>query len=45
MSDNGKTPGRPVDPGESWTPARLLILGFATLGTALLFLYFVSPFP
>lgn len=45
MSDSGKTPGRPVDAGENWTPAKLLVLGFVTLGSALVFLYFVSPFP
>jgi len=45
VSDSGKTPGRPVDAGENWTPAKLLVLGFVTLGSALVFLYFVSPFP
>ena len=46
MSDNsGKTPGRPVDPGEAWSLEKLIVLGVVTLGTFLVFIYFVSPFP
>jgi hypothetical protein len=46
MSDRevaGKTPGRPVDPGEAWTLEKLIILGAVTLGSFLIFIYFVSP--
>ena len=36
MSDNsGKTPGRPVDPGEAWSLEKLIVLGVVTLGTFL----------
>lgn len=48
MSDRenaGKTPGRPIDPGESWTLEKLIVLGVVTLGSFLVFIYFVSPFP
>lgn len=46
MSDNsGKTPGRPVDPGEAWTLERLIVIGVITLGGFLIFIYSVSPFP
>ncbi len=45
MSDGGKTPGRPVDPGEAWTLDKLIVLGVITLGSFLVFIYFASPFP
>lgn len=46
MSDNpGKTPGRPVDPGEAWTLEKLIGLVVITLGSFLVFIYFVSPSP
>jgi hypothetical protein len=45
VSDSGKTPGRPVDPGENWTLDKLMIVGILTLGSFLVFIYFVSPFP
>lgn len=46
MSDSsGKTPGRPVDPGEAWSLEKLIVLGVITLGSFLVFIYFVSPFP
>ncbi len=46
MSENSlKTPGRPVDPGEPWTLEKLLLLIVLTLGSFLVFIYFISPFP
>lgn len=42
---SGKTPGRPVDPGESWTFPKLVLIGVLTLGGFLIFIYNVSPFP
>ena len=48
MSDRenaGKTPGRPIDPGEAWTLEKLILLGVVTLGSFLVFIYFVSPTP
>ncbi len=41
---SGKTPGRPIDPGESWTLEKLIVLGVVTLGSFLIFIYSVSPF-
>ncbi|NUP04886.1 MAG: hypothetical protein HOW73_02370 [Polyangiaceae bacterium] len=48
MSDRelaGKTPGRPIDPGDAWSLEKLILLGIVTLGSFLIFIYFVSPFP
>ena len=44
MSDaSGKTPGRPLDPGEPWSLDKLILLTVVTLGTFLIFIYNVSP--
>ncbi|MFO0553898.1 MAG: hypothetical protein U0271_36280 [Polyangiaceae bacterium] len=40
-----KTPGRPVDPGENWPLSKLIVICAVTLGSALVFLYFISPTP
>lgn len=45
MSQSGKTPGRPVDPGEAWTLDKLIMLTIVTLGGFLVFIYYVSPTP
>ncbi len=47
MSDRTslKTPDRPADPGEAWPLEKLIVLGVAVLGSFLVFIYFVSPFP
>ena len=45
VSESGKTPGRPVDPGENWTLDKLILVGIVTLGSFLVFIYFASPFP
>ena len=46
MSDyenTGKTPGRPIDPGEAWTLEKLILIGVITLGSFLTLIYLVSP--
>lgn len=40
---SGKTPGKPVDPYESWTLEKLIVLGVVTLGSFLIFIYSISP--
>lgn len=39
----GKTPGKPIDPGEAWTLEKLIVLGVITLGSFLVFIYSISP--
>jgi hypothetical protein len=43
IEGSGKTPGRPVDPGAAWTLEKLIMLLVLTLGSFLIFIYFVSP--
>ncbi len=43
IEGSGKTPGRPVDPGAAWTLEKLIVLLVLTLGSFLIFIYFVSP--
>lgn len=43
IEGSGKTPGRPVDPGANWSLEKLIVLGVVTLGSFLIFIYFVSP--
>ena len=43
LEGSGKTPGRPVDPGANWSLEKLILLAVVTLGSFLIFIYFVSP--